>query len=153
MQNYTEDESVSFEDCYNNNWWMTSELYNFEDILDPEGAAADSTDKALLETFMTKAGSPNYFSMVLSPYEDFKETRHNDNSQHNYFLGWIFDDYVILVSVFDSIFYDENTVKISYVAYMTREWWDYQQNGPVSSASLDYSHNDIDRLIEDSSMF
>ena len=31
---------------------------------------------------------------------------------------------------------------------MPIEWWNLQQNGPLSSGSLDFSHNDIERLAE-----
>ena len=146
--NYEDDENVTHEDCYYNNWWRISEVYRYKEILDPEGVVEDNDAKALLENFMKTAGSPNYFSTVTSSFDDFEATRHNDNSLHGYYLGWVYDDYVILVSLHDGIYYGKNSLLISYVEYMPIEWWNHQQNGPLSSGSLDFSHNDIERLAE-----
>lgn len=149
--NYEEGKNVTHEDCYYNNWWRIAEVYSYKykEILDPYGVVSDYNDsRALLENFMKTAGSPNYFSTVTSSFEDFEATRHDDNSLHSYYLGWVYDDYAIIVSIYDGIFNDKNTFEISYVEYMPIEWWDYQQKGPASSTSLDFSHNDIERLAE-----
>lgn len=148
--NYSDDENVTHEDCYYNNWWRIAEEYSYKykEILDPDGVVEDDDAKALLENFMKTAGSPNYFSTVTSSFDDFEATRHDDNSLHAYYLGWVYDDYVILVSLHDGIYYGKNSLLISYVEYMPIEWWNLQQNGPLSSGSLDFSHNDIERLAE-----
>ncbi|MGN0632897.1 MAG: RNA polymerase sigma factor [Oscillospiraceae bacterium] len=133
VMNYADDDSVTFENCYYNNWWRISEVYSYQykELLDPEGVVEDYDDsKALLENFMKTVGSPNYFSTVTSPFEDFEATRHDDNSLHGYYLGWIFDDYVILVSLYDGIYYGKNSLEIS-LSNICRE-----NGGTISKAVL-----------------
>jgi hypothetical protein len=143
VQNPFDDNDITFQDCFEGNLWLISQTYTPESILDPEGTVDEDDDKALIENFIDKVGSPNYFAPCLNSFDEFNSARHNENSLQSYYIGWVFDDYAIIVTAYDGIFYDENTFEISFIEYMPIEWWNYLQD---NSDDMSFKENVIEKL-------
>lgn len=133
------DKAVSYRECIENKWFYMDNGYEDtiirgydKDTIEDVGGDGDNyDDEDRLANYVKMFGAPTYFDCPQTKegqaaeerIDEFVENYKKDNTIDIYFVGWEFEEYVLVVQISDG-YYGYWALRAPGGAYYSRELWD-----------------------------